>query len=114
VVVQPLRPEPYWGLGVGAVGPAVARGNDHADTRNGHDVAALRELGMCLRGRGLGDAEALCERDPARDGVAWGVGARADLALDNPRDLEIARHTAQVIKIIRHLTSLDSLVRLAR
>ena len=73
----------------------------------------VRELGVCLRSSGLRDTEPLCERDPALDGVAWGVGARTDLALDNPRDLEIARYSREVIKIIWHPASLASLARLA-
>lgn len=68
---------------------------------------------MCPRGGRLGDAEALCERDAARDGAPRLPGASPDLSLDDPRGLEIARHTAQVIKIIWHLASLASLARLA-
>ncbi len=68
---------------------------------------------MCPRGGGLRDAKSLGQRDPAGDRAAFGVGALADLALQYPRGLEVARDSGEVIKIIWHMASLDGLVRLA-
>lgn len=96
------------GLAVCVLRPAVARRHHHADSRHRHDVAALGEVGMRSRGGGLRYPEALRQGDPARYRVAWWVGACPDFALQYPRDLEVARDSGEVIKIIRHTASLDA------
>lgn len=88
--------------------PAVARRHYHPDPWNGHDVTALREPGVRPRGGRLRYPEPLCQGNPRRNRPPGFPGARADLALDNPGHLEIARDTGVVIKIIGHLASLDA------
>lgn len=90
----------------GVQGPPVDWRDDHADAGDRDQVTALGKPVVCTRGRLAGYPESLGELAPARRRTAWSPLARSDLRLDRPRDLQVSRHSREVIKIIRHRVNL--------
>jgi hypothetical protein len=74
----------------------------HADAGHGYEVAGSGEPGVGAGGGLPGDAEPFGELVAGRHRVSGCPLPGSDLSLDGPRDLEVARDSRQVVKIIRH------------